>query len=210
MICREIVLCARALILALRAGVCEPDGAEAELELALHLGPERGGLCSVGLDEVVGQLWGGVLEEVLAEGVEAVDELGDQRAYGLAVSGEAAAGVGDADADVAHLVAHREPLRLAQPGEGTDAIEQRRDKGLVGAADRALREQVIGDDGSQEGVLVAAVLERAHYSVERLAERGGDGIELGIRERLDGVESALDAEDLRVDAQQRLDVPMLV
>ena len=157
-------------------------------------------MCSVGLDEVVGQLWGGVLEQVLAEGVEAVDELGDQRAYGLAISGEAPAGVGDADADVAHLVAHREPLRLAQPREATDAIELRRDKGLVGAADRALREQVIGDDGSQEGVLVAAVLERAHYSVERLVERGRDGIELGIGERLDGVESALDAEDLRVDA----------
>jgi hypothetical protein len=81
-------------------------------------------LCSVGLGEVVGQLWGGVLEQVLAERVEAVDELGDQSAHGLAVAGEAAAGVGDADADVAHLVAHREPLGLAQPWEGTDAIAE--------------------------------------------------------------------------------------
>jgi hypothetical protein len=79
----------------------------------LHLGPERGGFRSVGPGEVAGQLWGGVLEQVLAECVEAVDDFRDQRADGLAVAGEAAAGIGDADADVAHLVADREPLRLA-------------------------------------------------------------------------------------------------
>ena len=64
------------------ARVREPDGAEAKLELALHLGPERAWFRPVGLDEVGGQLWGGVLEQALAERVEAVDELGDQRATG--------------------------------------------------------------------------------------------------------------------------------
>ena len=73
---------------------------------------------------------------MLAESVEAVDELGDQRTRLVEPSrGDAAAGVGDADADVAHLVAHGEPLGLAQPREGTDAIELRRDEGLVGASD---------------------------------------------------------------------------
>jgi hypothetical protein len=61
-------------------------------------------------------------------------------------------------------------LRVVQPGKGTDAVELRRDEGLVGASDRAFGEQVIGDDGSQEGVLVAAGLERAHHSVQRLVE----------------------------------------
>jgi hypothetical protein len=74
--------------------------------------------------------------------------------------------------------------------EGTDAIELRRDEGLVGASDRAFREQVIGDDGFQEGIFVAAGLERARDTIERLVERGRDGIELRIRQRLDRRDAA--------------------
>ena len=66
-----------------------------------------------------------------------------------------------------------------------------RNERLIGASDRAFREEVIGDDCSEERVLVAALLERAHHTVERLVERGRDRIELRIGERLDGLDPAL-------------------
>src|SRR5881628_215168 len=113
--------------------------------------------------------------------------------------------VGDTDADVAHLVPYREPLRLAQAGKRADAIELRGDEVLVRTPDRAFANQVVGDDGLQEAVLVTARLERAHDLVERGIERGRDGIELRIRERLDDRDPALDREDIGVHAQDRLD-----
>ena len=69
---------------------------------------------------------------------------------------------------------------------------------------------MIGDDGSQERVLVATLLELAHHTVQRLVEGGCDGIELRVREPFDFLDPTLDAEDLGVDAQHRLDVPVLV
>lgn len=50
--------------------------------------------------------------------------------------------------------------------------------------DRALGEQVVGDDGPQEAVLVTARFERAVDVVKRRVERGGGGIEVRVRERL--------------------------
>src|SRR5206468_11385897 len=54
------------------------------------------------------------------------------------------------------------------------------------------------------------LLQYANDTIERLVERSCDGVELGIRERLDRLDPALDAEDLPVDAQHRLDMAVLV
>ena len=149
-----------------------------------HLGPKRRRLDAVGAGEVVEQAGGRVLKQAVPERLEALDDLSDQRPGPCAVAGQPSARVGDTDADVAHLVPHREPLRLAQAGERADPIELRRDEVLVCTPDRSFANQVVGDDGLQEAVLVAARLERAGDVVERRIERGRDGIELRIRKPL--------------------------
>ncbi len=70
---------------------------------------------------------------------------------------------------------------------------------------------MVSEDGPQEAVLVAVQLELTNDTVEGVIERGGDRIEVLVRELLDRRCCApVDAEDLRVDPQQRLDVPVLV
>jgi hypothetical protein len=91
-----------------------------------HLGPQRRWLRAVGADEVVEQARGRVFEQAVPERLEVLDDFFDQRCRAGAVMGQPSARVGDADADVAHLVSHGEPLRLAQARKRADAIELRR------------------------------------------------------------------------------------
>jgi hypothetical protein len=87
---------------------------------------------------VLDQVWGRALEQVLPQRLESVDDLFDQSADPCPVAAEPPARVGDADPDVAHLVPHRQPLRLAQAGGAADSVELRRHEVLVRAPDRVL------------------------------------------------------------------------
>src|SRR3954447_2732903 len=118
------------------AGCVDPDRAQTERELTFDLGPEHRRFGAVGLCEVVGQLVVGAREEALSEPSEGLGKLPDQLPRRCSVAGHTPAGVRDADADVAHLVPHRQPLRLAQARKGADAVELAGDKRLVGAPDR--------------------------------------------------------------------------
>src|SRR6266540_1834776 len=103
-----------------------------------------------------------------------------------------------------------QPLHLDEARKPSQAVEPCRDEALVGPADRALRDHVVGDDRPQEGVLLAVRVQRADDAVERVVERCRDRVELRVRQRLNLLDPTLDAEDLGVDAQHGLDVPVLV
>src|SRR5215208_5857180 len=93
------------------------------MQLATDLGPEGRRRRAVGAGEAVDDVCAGVLEEGVSEALETLGNPGDHGPGRGAVAGQPLPRVGDADADVAHLVTDREPLRLAQARERPDTVE---------------------------------------------------------------------------------------
>ena len=107
------------------------------------------------------------------------------------------------------LVARDEALTLGQPWEREPFVLGRGEV-LRGARDHALGEQVVDDDRCQELVLARGRRELADVVLEPLVERLGDEIHVAVGDLAHGVDAAAHPEDLVVDAQDGLQVPVLV
>lgn len=176
----------------------EADGAQTQVEQLHRLAVEGCGVDAVaGADELVHRRGRGV-QQLRRDSAELVDHLGDKRARARAGRASLPA-VGDADVDVG-LVAGDEALPALEPGEAAEGLVLGRGEVLRGAGDDALAEEVVDDDRLQEAVGVAVVLERRDVVLEPFEERVGDEVEVAVDELADGVDAAVDAEDLLVDA----------
>ena len=81
---------------------------------------------------------------------------------------------------------------------------------LRGAGDDALGEQVVDDDGAEELVLVRGRRQPPDVVLEACVERLGHEIHVAVGDLAHGVDPAAHAEDLLVDAEDGLQVAVLV
>ena len=107
------------------------------------------------------------------------------------------------------LVARHQALALGEPGKESRSYWVRGEV-LRGARDHAFREQVVDDDRRQELVLARGRRELPDVVLEARVERLGDEIHVAVGDLAHGVDAAAHAEDLLVDAQDGLQVAVLV
>ena len=107
------------------------------------------------------------------------------------------------------LVARDQALALGEPRE-REPLVLRGGEILRGARDHALGEQVVDDHRREELVLVRGRREAPDVMLEAGIQRLGDEIHVAVGDLAHGVDPAVDAEDLVVDAQDGLQVAVLV